>query len=106
VVRYRVPRSRRRQYSFVEAVTKLDHGLSASDLHKAYRIAGSKYGANLKKTFLVLDDTLYSENEGTPVGPVSEVAAGLAHLDATGEANSTTSSTRKGYFTQVSPVFL
>jgi hypothetical protein len=109
VVRYKVPKTRRRQYGFVEAVTKIDHGLTSSDLHKAYQVAGDKYGSNLKRTFLVLDDGLPRHNPGdqaSPPGPVSEVAAGLAHLEAVGDGQSTSSSTRKGYFTQVSPIFL
>jgi hypothetical protein len=109
VVRHKTPRTRRRQYGFVEAVTKLDHGLTSSDLHKAYQVAGNKFGSNLKRTFLVLDDGLPRCDPGAqqpPPGPVSEVAAGFAHLEAVGDGQSTSSSTRKGYFTQVSPIYL
>jgi len=84
----------------VEAVTKLEHGLTSSDLAKAYKVAGSKFGDNLKRTFIVLDDTLPDPVES---GPVSEVAAGLASLEPPGVARSTASSQRHGYFTQVFP---
>ena len=97
VVRTKGPRARRRQYSYVEAVTKLDHGLSQSDLSKAYKVAGTKF-ENLKKTFIVLDDSFPDSNVA---GPVSEVAAGLAGLEPPGAARSTSSSHRHGYFTQV-----
>ena len=103
VVRTKPPRSRRCQYTYVESVTKLDHGLTQADLDKAYRIAGSRFGMNLKRTFIILDDavTTTAGASGATVGPVSEVAAGLAHLETAGDARSTSSSTRRGYFTQV-----
>jgi hypothetical protein len=98
VVRTRGPRARRRQYSYVEAVTQLDHGLTATELEKAYKVAGSRFGSNLKKTFIVLDEAL-----SVGVGPVSEVAAELAGLGVPGTARSSASaSPRPGYFTQVS----
>ena len=103
VHRTKGPRARRRQYTFVEAVTKLEHGLTQSDLSKAYKVAGSKFGENLKRTFIVLEDSF---PDGGAPGPVSEVAAGLAGLERPGAAGSTTSSQRHGYFTQVHPVFL
>ena len=46
--------SRRREYSFVEAVRTLDHQLTREDLKKAYQIAGQKFVGNelrLKKFF-------------------------------------------------------
>jgi hypothetical protein len=110
VVRTKAAKSRRRQYTYVEAVTKLDHGLVSSDLDKAYRLAGKKFGANLKRTFIILDDSLPPfTSDGPKPGPVSEVASELAHLGhlgASADARSTTSSTRRGYFTQVSPDYL
>jgi len=35
--------SKRYEYSFVDAVTKVDHQLSKADLKKAYQIAGQKF---------------------------------------------------------------
>jgi hypothetical protein len=37
------PTSKRREYSFVEAVSSVDHQLTQSDLKKAYQIAGQKF---------------------------------------------------------------
>ena len=107
VVRTKPPRSRRRQYSYVESVTKLEHGLTQSDLDKAYRLAGNRFGENLRRTFIILDDAVPTVSRtSVPVqmvtpGPVSEVAAGLAVMETAGEARSTSSSTKRGYFTQV-----
>ena len=39
--------SRRREYTFVEAVRSLDHQLTKDDLRKAYQIAGQKFTGNL-----------------------------------------------------------
>ena len=74
------------------------HGLNQSDLAKAYKVAGTKFSQNLKRTFILLED------DYPVVGPVSEVAAGLAELEPPGVALSTTSSRGHGYFTQVFPV--
>ena len=104
IVRTKPPRSRRRQYTYVESVTKLDHGLNQSDLDKAYRMAGTRFGENLRRTFIILDDAVPMVNVPVSVGPVSEVAAGIAHLETAGEARSTTSSSKRGYFTQVHSV--
>jgi len=98
VIRTKGPRSRRRQYSYVEAVTKLEHGLTQTDLSKAYKVAGTKFGENLKRTFVVLEDSF---PDVAVSGSVSEVAAGLAGLEPPGVAGSTSSSQRHGYFTQV-----
>ena len=38
--------SRRFDYSFVEAVSKVDHQLTRVDLKKAYQIAGQKFTGN------------------------------------------------------------
>jgi hypothetical protein len=37
------PTSRRHEYTFVEALSSLDHQLAAADLRKAYQIAGQKF---------------------------------------------------------------
>jgi hypothetical protein len=37
------PTSKRHEYTFVEALSSLDHQLSSADLTKAYQIAGQKF---------------------------------------------------------------